>query len=586
MANFLKKLKTSELKYRIDEKTRPVTEANPSQRKPENIKIGSVVPKTSNSTSEVEESDVDLSQISKAYYSDSYISRAINKIVGLMFKEGWHFTSRNSEALSYVEKRFKLMEESTQIRTNELLRELGLNYVLFANAIVVKTRGTENTAKMKYKGFYSNKPISGLFPVNPQFINIERDDKGNVTNYIVTANNEELTFPVEDVLHMTYQKPTGMAYGVPYITNTIRDVLVLRQIEETVTNILYRNLHPLQVYTVGLPEPGFEAKNGEIEQIEAKIADSRLDSMFIVPERHKIEAVKNDYLDASAYLKYFRQRIFTGLGVSESTMGIGDTANRSTSDNQSSDLIDLVKDFQQNFTNQFQKIINEILFEGGYDPTLNYEDVVKFDFVEIEQSSKISRENHEIQKWLSNLQSLEETRLNIGYEPTVDLDRFYMSLVKKDTTIDNSQTVANKDMPENQNGKKTAPKENKSINIAEKEVKEPHNLTNNENKVILQTGNHEINKEIFASAWNETINAMQEDKDFSKENFIYNFNYFLGNDLFKKETSKNSFVKLITESIQKNGQIDCNDNNFYQFEEHLFASYNEYCKILRKEIKF
>src|SRR5699024_9691786 len=125
-----------------------------------------------------------------------------------------------------------------------------------------------------------------------------------------------------------------------------------------VSNILYRNLHPLQTYTVGKDKPGYEAQEGEIEEVQEAIQGASLDSMFVLPERHRIETVSSnsDFLDANGYLKYFRQRVFTGLGVSESTMGIGDTANRSTSDNQSSDVIDLVKDFQQNFSAEFQKI--------------------------------------------------------------------------------------------------------------------------------------------------------------------------------------------------------------------------------------
>lgn len=569
MANFLKDLKISTKRYKLDSIQKTVTEA-PASRDPENIKIGSIVPKRgTQGGGQAELSDVDLTQIGQAYYSDSYISRAINKIVGLMFKEGWHFTSKDVDALHYIETRFRLIEESTLIKTNELLREIGLNYVLYGNAVIVKTRGTENTGGLNYQGYYSQEPISGFFAASPESLSLNRDDTGTLENYIIGEQNSEIEFDPADILHMTYQKPSGLAYGVPYITNTIRDVLVLRQIEQTVTNILYRNLHPLQVYTVGRPEPGMEARQGEIDEVEDKVSNSPLDSMFIVPERHKIESIHNNYLDANGYLKYFRQRVFTGLGVSESTMGIGDTANRSTADNQSSDLIDLVKDFQQNFMSQFQRLIDELLFEGGFDPTLNPEVRVNFEFIEIEQSTKIARENHEIQKYLSNVQSIDEARLNMGYEYMETFERFYDTIVTDSTAIDNSGTVSNKDQPENQHGKQDAPKELKNVD----------KLTVLNEKVNLQTDGHDL---LLKNAWLTTKELMSQEESCKESQMVNVFASNLPTHLFNSIQEKNTFARLTLQSLSKNGTISLRQDNLYRYEDGLAQSYKVFNQLRMK----
>ena len=569
MANFLKDLKISTKRYKLDSIQKTVTEA-PASRDPENIKIGSIVPKRgAQGGGQAELSDVDLTQIGQAYYSDSYISRAINKIVGLMFKEGWHFTSKDVDALHYIETRFRLIEESTLIKTNELLREIGLNYVLYGNAVIVKTRGTENTGGLNYQGYYSQEPISGFFAASPESLSLNRDDTGTLENYIIGEQNSEIEFDPADILHMTYQKPSGLAYGVPYITNTIRDVLVLRQIEQTVTNILYRNLHPLQVYTVGRPEPGMEARQGEIDEVEDKVSNSPLDSMFIVPERHKIESIHNNYLDANGYLKYFRQRVFTGLGVSESTMGIGDTANRSTADNQSSDLIDLVKDFQQNFMSQFQRLIDELLFEGGFDPTLDPEVRVNFEFIEIEQSTKIARENHEIQKYLSNVQSIDEARLNMGYEYMETFERFYDTIVTDSTAIDNSGTVSNKDQPENQHGKQDAPKELKNVD----------KLTVLNEKVNLQTDGHDL---LLKNAWLTTKELMSQEESCKESQMVNVFASNLPTHLFNSIQEKNTFARLTLQSLSKNGTISLRQDNLYRYEDGLAQSYKVFNQLRMK----
>ena len=451
----------------IDERVRAITEAGATgaKRDPASTKVKSVSPRIGGgSAGQFEESPVDLSEIGRAYHSDSYIRRSIDKISGLMFKSGWNLVSLNPTALEYVQNRLSLIEESTNISTEELLRELGGNFILYANAPIAKTRGSENLGGLQAAGYYGGEPINGLFPASPEYFQVQRDEFGNVENYTISGDSggQGVEFSVEDIAHLTYHKPTGRAYGVPYIQNIIDDVLILRQIEENVARLVYRNLFPLQTYTVGRVEPGYEATDEEIEQVTEEIRNMPLDGILVIPERHKIESVSSNgaALQAYDYLKYFRQRVFTGLGVSESTMGIGDSGNKSTSDNQSSDLIDLVKDFQQTFAAEIQReIINEILFEGGFDPTLNKDDRVSFEFTEIEQAAKIARENHEMQKFMGNVQSLDETRERMGYEPTTDMSMFFMNLtatLAMDTTSAQG-TVSSKDQPQNQAGKQLNP---------------------------------------------------------------------------------------------------------------------------------
>ena len=451
----------------IDERVRAITEAGATgaKRDPASTKVKSVSPRIGGgSAGQFEESPVDLSEIGRAYHSDSYIRRSIDKISGLMFKSGWNLVSLNPTALEYVQNRLSLIEESTNISTEELLRELGGNFILYANAPIAKTRGSENLGGLQAAGYYGGEPINGLFPASPEYFQVQRDEFGNVENYTISGDSggQGVEFSVEDIAHLTYHKPTGRAYGVPYIQNIIDDVLILRQIEENVARLVYRNLFPLQTYTVGRVEPGYEATDEEIEQVTEEIRNMPLDGILVIPERHKIESVSSNgaALQAYDYLKYFRQRVFTGLGVSESTMGIGDSGNKSTSDNQSSDLIDLVKDFQQTFAAEIQReIINEILFEGGFDPTLNKDDRVSFEFTEIEQAAKIARENHEMQKFMGNVQSLDETRERMGYEPTTDMSMFFMNLTATLAmdTASAQGTVSSKDQPQNQAGKQLNP---------------------------------------------------------------------------------------------------------------------------------
>lgn len=549
-------------RLKINEKGIDVAEATGSDRDPTANRVSMATPKVGGGgATDFEASPVDLDEISRAYHSDSYINRAVNKVSGLMFKSGWGFTSLNNDALDYVETRFRLMAEATTITTEELLREAGANYVLYGNSPMVKTRGQENLDDVEAEGYYGGEPITGLFVAPPTAFEIQRDDNGNITEYRVLSDaGSEVAFPPEDVLHMTYRKPSGRAHGIPYISTVIDDVLILRQVEENVARLIYRNIFPLQSYTVGLPDAGKAATDEEIEEVRAMIENAPLDSIMVMPERHKIETVSNGNaaLDASSYLKYFRQRVFTGLGVSESVMGIGDSSNRSTSDNQSSDLLDLVKEFQHNFTSEFQKVVDEILFEGGYDPTVNKEDRVEFEFTEIEQAAKIARENHNIQMFHGNAISFDELRSLNGHEPITDLGQFYYYLFKEDAeraAAASESTTRNRDQPENQHGTQNSPpadslKDFDKTSINSKKVQEKANSVLTEAIQMVRLGLDNVDiapiRKEFSDSWRKTEEFLHKDNPNIHRLLDTSFSLSLFTSLQEKQT----FIEKLTPVIE------------------------------------
>lgn len=413
-----------------------------------------------------EDSPVDLAEIGRAYYTDSYIRRAVDKHSQLMFKNGWDLTSKNDQAAQYVWTRLKLMAEGTGQSIDALLQEIADNFILYSNSYVVKARAKtgQMPAGVTAVGYTGKQPIAGYFVLPAQLVKINRDDQGKIVAYeqdAATGGGQGIEFKAEDVVHFPYRKPSGRAYGVPYIFNVLDDVKLLRQIEENVARLIYRNLFPLYLYKVGIDKPGFEATDDEIEYLREEIRNIPVDGALVVPERHNIEVVgaQGQAIDANGYLKYFRQRVFSGLGVSDTIMGISDTANKSTSDNQSSDLNDSVKDFQKTFADIFKfSIINELLFEGGFDPTLNPDDEVDFVFNEIEFDAKIKRENHVMQLFMQNGITYEEMRQLLNRDTTVDESRLFANMFAPAVSTNGAANQGNnQNQPANQHGKQTSP---------------------------------------------------------------------------------------------------------------------------------
>lgn len=429
-------------------------------------RIGQAI-KTQGGGGDFEASPIDLSEIGRAYYTDSYIRRAVDKHSALMFKNGWEISGKNDQAVEYVWTRLKLMAEATGQNIDGLLQEISDNMILYGNAYVVKARAKKNglPAGVTAVGYTGKQPIAGYFVLPSPNVTVSRDDNGKILAYEETAGTggEGVQYKPEDIIHFPYRKPTGRAYGVPFIYNALEDVKLLRQIEENVARLIHRNLFPLHLYKVGLPQPGMEATDEEIEELREEIRQLPMDGALVVPERHSIEVVgaQGQAIDANGYLKYFRERVFSGLSVSDTIMGISDTANKSTSDNQSADLNDTVKDFQKVYTDIIKfHIINELLFEGGFDPVLNPDDEVDFLFHEIEFDAKIKRENHVIQMFMQNTITFEEMRQMLGIEMAVDENRLYGNMFGAVHSSEGAgQQGNNQDQPENQHGKELSPGE-------------------------------------------------------------------------------------------------------------------------------
>jgi macrodomain Ter protein organizer (MatP/YcbG family) len=437
-------------------KKKEVTEAAARDPKKTAVKkLGTAV--FSGGANTFEQFTIDLTQVLAAYHTDSYIRRAIDKHVALMFKNGWGFTSNNDQATQYIQTRFKLMEEGTGTSWDELLDQLAFDFVLYSNAYLVKARAKGSQASgIKAQGYSSNQPIAGYFILPASQMRVMRDINGNIVQYeeMPYSGGGITIFKPEDVVHLRYRVPTGRAYGIPMIYNVMDDVKLLRQLEENVARLVYRNLFPLYQYQVGLDKPGFEATDEEIEDIREQIRDMPMDGGIVVPERHNIKVVSSSgaVLNAAPYLQYYRERVFTGLGVSGSVMGIGGDASRSTSDNQAADLFDGVKEFQRAFAMQFQqKVINELLFEGGYDPTMNPQDDVEFIFNEIELDAKIKKENHIMQIFMQNGVTYEEMRRMLGLEVQIDESRLFSNMFASQLTSASNGSVTDVTQGGNQN---------------------------------------------------------------------------------------------------------------------------------------
>lgn len=407
--------------------------------------------------------DVSFEIIDNAIQRDSYTAQTMMKYSELIFKSGYQLKWKNEQAYSYLQVRLDMMAAATGIPTERLFQGIADDLVRYSNCFLVKARAKKGVGLPPGLPVTpilpSKEGIAGYFRLAPKTITISRDINGTVLNYRQEVEGgDPLDFKPEDIVHLTINHSIGKAFGDPWITSVLEDIRLLRKVEENVAILLYRHIFPLLLYKIGLAEQGKEATEEEMEVARANIGSIPADGGIVVPERHKIETVKIEAINVKEYLDYFEQRVFTGLGMSQVDMGRGDTANKNTADAMSGMKVDRIKGWQRAAESQIDKfVVDEILIEGGFDPLVNSEFDVNFVFNEIENEKKIGLENHAISKWNNNLATFEETRTDIGYDPVADESRLHFQMIGMALESAKAE-IANKNQPENQNGKLQGPK--------------------------------------------------------------------------------------------------------------------------------
>lgn len=455
-----------------------------AQRDPEKSKIkraGYAFVRSSSgggSRANFESPEFDLNVISSAYDTEAYVRQAIDKYVDLIFKAGWGLNSKNEKAVEYIKMRLAVMAEATGINTDTLLGEITESVVKYSNAFIIKARQKEalSVPGLRVAGINGKEPVGGYFVLPASTIQIARDKNGNIVGYqqTIAGQNKPLKIKTEDMIHIYWKKPTGYAFGVPFTLSVLDDIRLLREIEDNVANLLYKHLHPLYKFIVGLQQDGKESTPEEIDLVKQMIEEMPMDGTLVLPERYNVEVVgaEGEAINAEWALRYFEQRVFTGLGVPETVFGRASTSNKATADNLTIEMHDRIKAFQRVISTQINfQIIKELLIEGGFDPLVRPEDNVEFYFKEIAYDEKIKQENHSMQKFMNNTITFEEMRMEMGCEPVVDENRLYFRMVTIPTAIEGAvkaennakNTVDNKDRPANQHGKKLSPKRTSSM---------------------------------------------------------------------------------------------------------------------------
>lgn len=392
--------------------------------------------------SNFEPSPYDFDRIIQAVDTDSYVKQAVAKYKDLFWKEGWQIVGENPEAVEYLYQRIDYMEMAMKRPFLEFLIDLSDQLFKFANVFIVKARGDlSEYFPSEIQPVNATQPIVGYYLIPTEQTRILRDRYNKPKSYqqqtdplTYAPTDRDPVWSAERVIHLFFDRKPGRAFGTPFMSNVLDDVVALRQMEEDIQNLVHRELFPLYKYRIGTADQPAEPE--EIDQAASEIENLRAEGGLILPFRHDVDVIgaNNAALDASAYLDHFKERVAIGLGVAPHHLGMTlNGGNRAMTERLDTALYDKIKQFQKQFAEMIRlHIFNELLFEGGFDPITNpigkdTSDRCYFKFNEIDVDTQVKKETHIIQKYVNNLIGLTEARIALGVDPEAEEDDLFQA---------------------------------------------------------------------------------------------------------------------------------------------------------------
>ena len=441
---------------------------------------------SSRSTVVFNESEYNLDEIAAALDTEGYFRRAKDKIIEMIWKNGYSITGKDQKAVAYIKRRLNQIAQVTGIPTRLLLEDIAQQLVPYFNCVVVKVRNNNNSGGYPRKSMDGRvlQPVAGYFVQDVTTIKVAKQDNGELIRYKqeIPGISRSPEWKPDDVIHMYMSRKVGLTFGTPMVVPVLDDIRALRRMEENIEVLVFQHAVPLFQYLVGSNDA--PADDDDIQNAKATVNEMPPNGMVVTPHTHNITAIgaEGRAIRAEGYLNYFKSRVWAGLGLSGVSFGEGNTANRGTAITLDKNAQDLAKKFQstiRTFVNEF--IIKELLLEGGFQwDASEFDYLVELFIPEIDIDAKIKAENHTLELLQGDGITFDEFRREIGREPYTDedwRDTYWERIAKKRaliqaidepytnspsrmnsmTRVPASKSVSNKDQPTNQHGQKLAP---------------------------------------------------------------------------------------------------------------------------------
>lgn len=391
-----------------------------------------------------------------AYMVDAMVRQAVDKYSELF--KSFNFQGGESQ-VKYLKQRLTMMTLQTGEHWETFITRVINEYFKTGNAFIVKRRG--RSASSIKRSLYKNKPypISGLSLVSPERLDISRNKEGEFDGWEIFSHKNEsfslvlpgsiayptgqgliktiepskpnVLVPGLDIVHVAYKKGADTNYGFGLILAALEDISMTRIIEQITAVMIKKFSNPIIHHKIIRPASPLAGMQQEINMSYDLWRRIAPDGILITGGNSEIKAIgsESQALRVEGYLKYFLYRSLAGLGISPYIAGL-EGGGQGTLEASVELMMMKVRFCQSEIARELEMFIfNELLWEGGFDPYTNENDVVKLIFEDIDESRTIKLQTHAADMFQKNMWGHREARRKGGDKESVDDNDLYLNKI-------------------------------------------------------------------------------------------------------------------------------------------------------------
>jgi hypothetical protein len=378
---------------------------------------------------------------SSTYLVDGLVKQVVDKYSEL-FKE-FSFEGGDKQ-VKYLKNRFVEISLQTGEHYETFFSRVITEYFKTGNAFIVKRRG--GNPKAALRPLYKNKPytISGYSIISPDRLAVSRNREGAFAGWelrnLTKAQDVKLVMPGAlpldknkalinitvlpdkekknalingvDLIQIAYKKPADSNYGFGMTLAGIEDIALLRTIEKTTSIMIKKFSNPIIHHKILRPASPLSGMQNEINMAYQLYRQGPTDGVIVTGGNAEIRAIgsESQALRTSEYLHFFVARALAGVGTSPFLMGM-EAGSQGTAEAAVEQMMNKVRYCQKEISREMEFfILNELLWEGGFDPFSNEEDRVKLVFEDMDQDRTVKMQTHAADLYTKGVLGLPEAR--------------------------------------------------------------------------------------------------------------------------------------------------------------------------------
>lgn len=411
-----------------------------------------------------------LTEADKAVHTDGFVRQAVSRLKEIAIRQDFWLNSGSEETLKYIKQRLFEIEHISSKTFKEIVTNIIDSLVKYANAYLILNRGNNSVSGSPYMYFGKElRAVTSFYTINPLYMKVIVDVFGNPIlyqydpklkndDYIVYCSkkteeeafeiygkdrNGTITFKANDVIHFKYDGENSL-FGRPFFLEALDDLIMLRKMEELIDSMWNNGMFNAVIYKVGNEK--VPPKESDLEMVMNTLQWNPSDGVVIVPGTHEVKYLEAQNITQLINLmKHFKERFFSGIGMSTVSMGESGSSNRATAETTNESMFDKVRMIQNIISIKMHTFFEHLIMDGKYDIfKIDPDNLPTLVFPEPDFDRQTKKEAAEISKYEHNVQTETETRKNIGLSSLKNREDMHLYRI----TLPVSQ-IKNKESEEN-----------------------------------------------------------------------------------------------------------------------------------------